>query len=75
MGIGETSVEGRCDHCEHPDISLLRVVLIGEIIRAEEDDLYALVEIFDELGLLDLSDDDDTPPEAQPPTRSLRRVK
>ncbi len=68
-------MERWCDNCEHPNSSLLRVVLIGEIIRADEADLYAIADVFDELGLLDLPDEDE-PPSNEPPTRrSLHRVK
>jgi hypothetical protein len=67
-----------CDHCDHPDSSLLRIVLIGEIIRADDDILYTMAEVFEALGLLELTD------EVPPPTpsgttkhgkRQLRRVK
>jgi hypothetical protein len=67
-----------CDDCDHPDSSLLRVVLIGEIIRADDDTLYAMAEIFETLGLLQLTDED-TPPTPSGTTkhgkRQLRRVK
>jgi hypothetical protein len=67
-----------CDHCDHPDISLLRVVLIGEIIRAEDDTLYALAGICEALGLMQFFEEPDSPP--QPKTRKrtrgkLRRIK
>ncbi len=68
-------MEQWCDNCEHPNSSLLRVVLIAEIIRAEEDDLLAIADIFDEMGLLQLDDDDDPPSDDQYPKASLRRIK
>lgn len=68
-------MDQRCNNCESPNSSLLRVVLIGEIIRADEADLYILAELFSELGLLDLVEDDDTPSDDQPPKRNLHRVK
>ena len=68
-------MEKRCKHCESPDSSLLRVVLIGEIIRAEEADLYILAELFNELGLLELGEDDDTPSDDHPTKRNLHRIK
>jgi hypothetical protein len=74
-GKGETHVERHCDNCEHPNSSLLRVVLIGEIIRADEADLYMIAEVFDELGLLDLSDEDEPPSDDSPPPRTLHRIK
>ena len=55
--------------------SLLRVVLIGEIIRADEADLYMLAELFDELGLLELSDEEDGPSDDPPSRRNLHRIK
>lgn len=67
-----------CEHCDHPDISLLRVVLIGEIIRADDTELYTLAGVCEALGLLQLWDADDS---AEPPTtkkrtkHNLRRVK
>jgi hypothetical protein len=68
-------VERWCGNCEHPDSSLLRVVLIAEIIRAEEDDLLAIADMFDEMGLLQLNDDDDPPSDDEYPKASLRRIK
>lgn len=74
-GLGESSVEKRCNNCESPDSSLLRVVLIGEIVRAKEPDLYALAEMFNELGLLEPCEDDHTSSEGQPTKRNLHRIK
>lgn len=68
-------MEQWCGNCEHPDSALLRVVLIAEIIRAEEDDLLAMVDIFDEMGLLQPDDDNDPPSNGQYPKASLRRIK
>ena len=68
-------MEQRCDNCEHPTSSLLRVVLIGEIIRADEDDLYMLAEVFDELGLLELTEEEDSPSDDPPSRRNLHRIK
>jgi hypothetical protein len=68
-----------CEHCDAPDTSLLRVVLIGEILRAEEVTLNILVEVCDALGLIDFSPEDgDFPPPVEPRKRknsTLRRVK
>ena len=52
-------MERTCMHCDHPDSSLLRVVLIGEIIRADETTLTALANVFQALGLINLYEDDD----------------
>ena len=54
-------MERSCTHCDHPESSLLRIVLIGEIIRADEATLYTMAEIFQTLGLLELSQEDEVP--------------
>jgi len=54
-------MERSCSHCDNPDSSLLRIVLIGEIIRADEATLYTMAEIFQTLGLLELSPEDEVP--------------
>ena len=67
-----------CDRCDHPNSSLLRIVLIGEIIRADDDTLYALAEACEALGLLQLADEDNdsVPSETAKSNKSwLRRVK
>jgi hypothetical protein len=74
-GDRRDTVERWCDNCEHPNSSLLRVVLIAEIIRAEEDDLLAIADLFDEMGLLQVDDDDDPPSNDENPKASLRRIK
>ena len=70
-------MERSCSHCDTPDRSLLRIVLIGEIIRADEATLYTMAEIFQTLGLLELSQEDEVSevkPAAQEKIR-LRLVK
>ena len=52
-------MERSCTHCDHPDSSLLRVVLIGEIIRADDAMLYTMAEILQSLGLVELIDEDE----------------
>ena len=68
-----------CDYCDHQDASLLRLVLIGEIICADEPTLYTLAEVCETLGLMQLAepDDDSTapPPNGKQGKHSLRRVK
>jgi len=67
-----------CDHCDHPDSSLLRVVLIGAIVCADDDTLYAIAEVLEALGVLQLADED-TPPTPSGTTKrgkhQLHRVK
>ena len=70
-------MERSCTHCDHPNSALLRIVLIGEIIRVDEATLYTMAEIFQSLGLLELSDEDDVPEVEQvvPGKGRLRLVK
>jgi len=42
-----------CPHCDQPESSLLRVILIGAIVRAEEAMLSTLADLMQRLGLLD----------------------
>jgi len=49
-----------CPHCDQPDISLLRLVLIGEILCAEETVLVLLADVLQQSGLLQLSDEPKT---------------
>lgn len=70
-------MERSCSHCDHPDSSLLRVVLIGEIIRADDATLYTMAEVLQSLGLLELPEDeglDEIEPAIQG-KRQLRLVK
>ena len=69
-------MERFCTHCDNPDSSLLRVVLIGEIIRADEATLSTMAEIFQALGLLTLSQEDEASEGQQgtPGKRQLRLV-
>ena len=45
-----------CSHCDAPDMSLLRLVLIGEILRADETQLVLLADVWHQSGLLLPSD-------------------
>lgn len=51
-----------CPHCDQPDTSLLRLVLIGEILRADEPWLAFLADVLQEMGLLELSEEPTAPP-------------
>lgn len=70
-------MERFCTHCDNPDSSLLRVVLIGEIIRADDATLSTMAEIFQALGLLIPLQEDDASEVRQgvPETRRLHLVK
>ena len=65
-------MERTCGHCDRPSSSLLRIVLIGEIVRADDATLYALAEVFQTLGLLDVSEEEDTYIPDKPTMRSPR---
>jgi hypothetical protein len=54
-------VRQSCPHCDQPDISLLRLVLIGEILRADETRLGLLTDIMQACGLLALSTEAEEP--------------
>ncbi len=45
-----------CPHCDQPDMSLLRLVLIGEILRADATVLVLLADLVQQSGLLHLSE-------------------
>jgi len=45
-----------CPHCDAPDISLLPIVLISEIIRAEVPVLVSLADLWQQSGLLASTD-------------------
>jgi hypothetical protein len=51
-----------CPHCDQPDLSLLRLVLIGEILRADATWLVLVADLLQQLGLLDLTDEPTVPP-------------
>ena len=44
-----------CPHCDEPDISLLRLVLMGEILRADETQLVLLADVLQQTGLVQLA--------------------
>ena len=46
-----------CPHCDQPDTSLLRLVLIGEILRAEEPRLVWLADVMQQSGLWHLAEE------------------
>lgn len=67
-----------CEYCDHPDTSLLRVVLIGEILRADDSVLYSLAEVCETIGLMQLSEEDQNLAASdiqQRIKRSLRLIK
>ena len=44
-----------CPHCDQPDVSLLRLVLIGELLVADETQLLRLAAVMQQCGLLPLA--------------------
>ncbi len=67
-----------CEYCDHPDSSLLRVVLIGEILRADDSMLHTLAEVCETIGMMQLSEDEQDLPSGeirQRVKRSLQLVK
>jgi hypothetical protein len=46
-----------CPHCDQPDMSLLRLVLIGEILRAEEPALVWLADVMQQAGLVHFAEE------------------
>ena len=46
-----------CPYCDAPDISLLRLVLIGEILRADETRLLLLADVWQQSDLLTLPEE------------------
>ena len=63
-----------CPHCDQPDASLLRLVLIGEILRADETQLALLADIMRACGLLHLADEAAATP-VRPPTGTLSTLR
>ncbi len=51
-----------CPHCDQPDASLLRLVLIGEIVRADATLLALLADLLQQSGLVHLSEKPEAPP-------------
>ena len=66
-----------CPHCDQPDVSLLRLVLIGEIVRADEALLVTLADLLHTSGLLPLAAAEPAAPRRrlqQGPRQGLRLV-
>ena len=51
-----------CPHCDQPDASVLRLVLIGEILRADATVLVLLADLLQQSGLVHLSEKPEAPP-------------
>jgi hypothetical protein len=44
-----------CPHCDQPALSLLRLVLIGELLKADATWLLCLADVMQQCGLLPLA--------------------
>lgn len=44
-----------CPHCDQRNVSLLRLVLLGELLCADETQLLALANVMEQCGLLQLA--------------------
>ena len=58
-----------CPHCDQPDLSLLRLVLIGELLCADETLLLRLADVMQQCGLLQHVDEAPAPESALIRTR------
>jgi hypothetical protein len=54
-------MEPRCPHCDAPDTALLRVVVIGDILRANAHLLGLLADVMQQCRLLLLTDTAEEP--------------
>jgi hypothetical protein len=46
-----------CSHCDQPDLSLLRLVLLAELLCADATRLLLLADVMQQCGLLELADE------------------
>ena len=54
-------MESPCPHCDQPDLTLLRLVLIGELLVADEALLLRLAAVMQQCGLLQLDPEPEAP--------------
>ena len=54
-----------CPHCDQPDMSLLRVVLIGEVLCADASRLALLADLMQACGVLTYPPETDAPAAAR----------
>lgn len=69
-----TLMPSSCPHCDQPDMSLLRLVLIGEIVRADETLLMLLTDVMQACGLLHLTEEP-TAALVRPPQGTLHALR
>ena len=51
-----------CPHCDPPDASLLRLVLMSEVLRTDATMLVLLADVLQQSGLVHFSDEPMAPP-------------
>jgi hypothetical protein len=66
-----------CPHCDQPDLSLLRLVLIGELLKADATWLLCLADVMQQCGLLPLAAEAEASeaPVVRPRTATLHTQK
>jgi hypothetical protein len=66
-----------CPHCDQPDMSLLRVVLIGEVLCADASRLALLADLMQACGVLACPPETDAPAaaRARPHTGTLHKLR
>ncbi len=66
-----------CPHCDQPDASVLRLVLIGEILRADATLLALLADVMQACGLLSLTAEAEEPtaPHERPQQGTVHRLR
>ena len=62
-------MDSPCPHCDQPDLSLLRLVLIGELLVADETLLLHLADVLQACGLLQ------PPPASDAPESPLAQTR
>jgi len=65
-----------CPHCDQPDASLLRLVLIGEILHTDATLLALLADVMQACGLLPLAAaEEPTAPPVRPQQGTLHTIR
>ena len=67
-------MESPCPHCDQPDLTLLRLVLIGELLVADEPLLLRIAAAMQACGLLQDASEPDAAHVALERTRKVTRT-
>jgi len=62
-----------CPYCDQPEASFLRLVLIGEILRADATLLVLMADVLQQTGLVHLAEEPTALPVRRPQGRRQRR--